>query len=144
MTEFSEYGYVNFKTIKEPWNEYKLKDGSTLIIRFIMIKFSIGEDTKNVLGLKITSENIVGILAAPELRGDPETMRYTADELASSIVDDDIDFEEVRESWSEYVLEDGRRLFFKPVLTKVSRTDKLDISGDPIYLTQTQLLTKTG
>jgi hypothetical protein len=54
----------------------------------------------------------------------------------------DLDFKEIKESWDEYKLEDGRKLFFKLILTMASRISKFDDRGEPIYLTQSQLLTK--
>jgi hypothetical protein len=40
------------------------------------------------------------------------------------------------EEWNEYMLEDGTRVRIKSTLTKVSRTDKFNIKGEPIYLVE--------
>lgn len=44
------------------------------------------------------------------------------------------------EEWNEYIAEDGASIRVKLVVVKVSRTDKTDRDGEPIYLVQTSVL----
>lgn len=142
MIKFSDYGFVNYKTLKEDWNRYKLKDGTIIMLKFVLIKFEFVEETEGILELKLNANTVIGILPAPELCGEPGTTGYTKEELEESVVEEDIDFDTIEESWNEYELEDGRTLHIKPVLTMISRTSKFDDDGEPIYIMQSQLLSK--
>lgn len=141
MTAF-EPEIIDFEIIKEPWNIYKSKDGSTLKIRFVLIKVikeGIDETGNPIYG--INSSNVVGVIAPKNLKGTPSPP-YTPKELASSIVEDDIAFDTVSEDWNVYKLKDGVTLNIKLVLVKVSRTNKFDSRGDPIYLVNSQPIVK--
>lgn len=44
-----------------------------------------------------------------------------------------VEFEALKESWNEYLLEDGRILRFKAVVSKIIKTDQIGPDGNPIY-----------
>jgi len=44
------------------------------------------------------------------------------------------------EEWNEYILEDGTKIRIKTTVTKISRTDKYEKIGDPIYLVETNVM----
>jgi hypothetical protein len=47
----------------------------------------------------------------------------------------EVSFQNVREHWNEYLLDDGTILKLKPVATEVFRLDgKFDAEGSPVYL----------
>lgn len=142
MIDFSKYGFVNYKPLREDWNVYELRDGTIILLKFVLIKLKLAEEDEEPVNIDLNSQNIVGILTRQDLCGEPGTRKYGRKELEKSVVEEDIDFKPIEESWNEYKLEDGRKLFFKLVLTMASRTDKFDNRGEPIYLTQSQLLTK--
>ena len=49
---------------------------------------------------------------------------------------EDVDFEQERERFNVYLLEDGTKIKLKTVVTSVVRLDTFDKDGDPIYLVQ--------
>jgi len=142
----SDFKYVSFVVKKEPWNRYKLEDKSILKTKFILINVTMAKTLDEVLkereknkklveiGMGIQSRNVVGVEVPNELRGKP-TPEYTQEELRSSIVEEDLDFEILNgEYWNEYQLENGIRLKVKNTLMNVAKTSKFDDTGAPIYL----------
>jgi len=61
--------------------------------------------------------------------------RFSPSELAEA---EDVDFEEVKESWNVYKLSDGTTLKVKLVLTGVKRLKKYNPDGTPIYVISSQ------
>ena len=132
-----KYGDIDFKVIKEDWNEYELEDGSILRGKVIVVKLLEGES-----GLIVNSTNVFGVLVPPELRGKPSPTRYSEEELLKHVVKEDIKFKVIKEDWNEYELEDGSRLFVKLTLVSVSKTDIYDPHGEPVYLINAQPIFK--
>jgi len=136
--------FINFKIKREDWNLYKIEDGSLLRGRVVLsgvlmkdseqIEENIEEKRKTKPKLIFRSDRIFAIEAPPELRGPPDFNRYTTDQLKSFIVEEDLDFETIKETWNVYELDNG--IIFKLRLspTTISRTSKFDSGGMPIYL----------
>ncbi len=136
--------YIDFETKHEDWSEYKLKDGSILKARFVLIKV-LDEGTYDERGnpvYSVNSTNAVGILAPEKLRGKPTEEKYSPDELEESIVEEDMEFDRVKEGWNTYELKNGVKASVKLVLASVSRTAKFDARGEPIYIFNVQPLIK--
>ena len=132
-----ESRYADFKTIKEVWNEYKLEDGTIVKLRFILIKL-INQPN----GFGIGSTIIIGIFPSPDLIGLPSQAIYSPQELEKSIEKKDLQFELVKEDWNVYELKDKSKLSIKPILVSISRTNKHDQHGEPIYAIQPQQIIK--
>jgi len=47
---------------------------------------------------------------------------------------EELDFEPLRESWNEYRCSDGALVKFKAVVSKITRLDKENPQGEPIYV----------
>jgi len=59
---------VDFDTVREEWNEYKLKDGTTLKVKLVLIKV-VRTDNHDQFGdpvYMVNSQNIVKITNVPE------------------------------------------------------------------------------
>ena len=114
------------------------------MIRFVLIKARKYKQL-DPLGNPIydlNSKNVVGIIPNKKLLGNPSSP-IPPEILGKSIVDEDISFDVIREPWNEYKLKDGNIIKVKLVLTIVSRTDKFDEMGEPIYLINTQPVVKS-
>jgi hypothetical protein len=61
----------------------------------------------------------------------PKQQRITQKDLAEA---EDLDFNEEKENWNIYKLNDGTTLKVKLVLQGVRRLQKCDPTGSPIYL----------
>jgi hypothetical protein len=141
----SKAQFIDFKAEREEWNRYLLEDDTTLRIRFILTGAMVDKTMEEVLkeaeraseklriGFTIRSHNVFGVESPPQLRGSPDSRRYSPEELRASIVKAELDFETVRETWNSYVFENGIRLKAKISPTSINRTSKFDSGGIPIY-----------
>lgn len=137
-------GYIGFKAKHEDWSEYKLEDGTILKARFVLIKVLDTEeyDEQGNPVYDVNSINAVGVLVPEKLREKPSKERYSRKELEESIVKEDMEFERIKEGWNTYELENGAKISVKLVLAAVSRTNKFDSRGEPIYIFNIQPLVK--
>ena len=137
--------YVNFDIINEPWNKYKLSDGSILKSKFVLINVLTDKDfkenvkkshidKKDAIGLTMQSHNVVGVEVPENLRGPADNKIYSKQELRAAIVEDDLDTETLSETWNSYNVEGEITLKIKSTPIRVSRTNKFDSYGIPTYL----------
>jgi len=138
--------FVDFEVVREGWNKYRLiQDETILKTKFVLINVIMEKNYKKIMegaktekGLKIgfgfQSQNVIGVEAPARLRGEPDTKTYTIEELRSSIVKEDLDFETLKETWNVYNLEDGITIKVRGAPIRVSRTSKFDSQGLPVYL----------
>ncbi len=132
------YGAIDFETIREEWGFYKIDDGTLLRVKLVLVNVLTRDD----LEYSFAWSNVIGVIAPPELRGPPSNKRYSSEELITSIEAEDLEFKELKKGISEYVLENGVRVSVRPVLAMVSRTNKYDTRGMPIYVTNVQPIWK--
>ena len=137
-------GYIDFKATHEDWSEYKLEDGAIFRARFVLIKvLDTGQyDEWGNPIYDINSTNAVGVLVPENLRGEPSKKKYSLTELEESIVKEDMKFETIKEGWNTYELENGVKISVKLVLVSISRTNKFDSRGEPIYIYNVQPIIK--
>ena len=84
--------------------------------------------------------NVFVALSVPTgLRGPPSCQQYSPTDLASAVVRRNLRFVKTRETANEYVTASGERFELSLVLADVSRTNKFDATGNPIYLVNTQV-----
>lgn len=134
--------YMDFEAVKEPWNVYKLQDETVLKLRVIIISVIMeGVDEAKSPLYSANSDTLVGIFAPQSLIGEPSERRYTLEERVDAI-EQELKFETIREEWAEYKLKDGSTLEVKPVLTKVAKTSLYDPKGMPLYLINSQPVTR--
>jgi len=140
--------FIGFEIKKEDWDKYKLADGSSLKARFILtgvlmdrtideIRRMLKEVAPNEvpkIGFGLRSHSLFATEPPQNLRGTPSGRRYSMEELRNSIVKEDIDFETLKSTWNSYQLENGISLKCRLSPTIISRTDKFDEGGMPIYI----------
>lgn len=137
------FEFVDVVSSSEDWSIYKLEDGTIVKIRFVLIK-ALREATFDKYGnpvYHLNSQNIVGIIPLKSSVGTPSPS-YTQDELASFVTHEDMEFETIKEPWNEYKLKDGTVIRVKLVLSMVSKTNKYESHGEPIYLVNSQPIIK--
>jgi len=137
MTEYRELG---FEVIREPWNKYELPDGSTLKIKLVLTRV-FRKVAKEEVSYEFDTQNITCLSFVPkEAKGEPTERGYTSEELSSSIIEDNVKYITRLEEWNEYILEDGTKLKLKLTVSKVSKTNKFDKRGEPIYIVEHAML----
>jgi hypothetical protein len=134
----SQYGYANFKTVKEEWSIYLLEDESIVKVKVFPLKF-----LKQGNNFLMNSAAAMTVFSPPALKGEPSRMAPASQaEIAKEIVKPDMKFETIDEPWNEYLLDDTITYSVKTVVVSVASTKRFDAEGEPIYLVNHQMLTK--
>lgn len=128
---------LDFDVVKEGWSVYRVKDGEyevTVKVKLVLIKLFLEQIDASGNALFAVGANVLFSVTAPQgFKGPKSTETYTTEELASSLVAEDLPFETVKEDWNDYRTPENVTIGIKPVMTRVSRTSKFDANGDPIY-----------
>jgi len=136
---------LNFDTVKEGWSIYTIKDtvDVALKVKLILLKFFLeGLDSEGNARFGAGANIILTTSVPKELKGAKDTQSYPIQEIANSVVAEDIPFDTVKEEWNEYKSSEGVILGVKLVVTMVSRTSKYDMNGDPVYYVKHQAVQK--
>jgi hypothetical protein len=136
-----DYENIDFDVIREDWNEYKIKDGSRIKMKFVMIKILKNKKAPMGEDYRFNCNQIVGIISPLQESGNP-TKIQSPQELIDSVIEEDIKINPVKDDWNEYLLRDGNKVNAKPIITLVQKTDKFDDFGDRIYNIQAQAIFK--
>jgi len=137
--------YLDFKILNENWNRYMLEDETILKARVLMVNYAKAENPKpNRPNLMVASHTVYGVESPAKIRGAPDATDYALAELINELEPgkEDLNFRALSEGWSEYVLEDSTRLSLKITPTRVMRTKKFDLAGNPQYVVQSVIVPK--
>jgi hypothetical protein len=121
---------LDFMVSREDWCRYNLSDDSILKIKLIATKIR-KKNTK----YNIDIQNVIVVLSNERGQADPKS--YTSSELQQSITHD-VNYTSITQDWNEYIVDDGAIIKVQPAVTKVSKTSKFDLNGDPVYLVNVQ------
>jgi len=139
MATQSELNIIEFKDLNEPWNEYKLADGSTLRVKIVLTTV-----IKEVEGFSFATNHVIGIVPNPKWVGLPSVPLKPGENLESYAEEEDLKILEKTEYWNEYELpSENTKLSIRGVPVTVSRTSRRDIKGMPIYVVNVQVLIKS-
>lgn len=144
LTTVSDLDNLEFKIIKEQWNEYELKDGTKIRGRIFLTRISENKNTPRPQNLKpgeqvvdyqfqiqnhfevFTPKNLLGIptLPLPAVNEISESMK----ELVESLT--------YNEPWNTYeIIKNGTIIKVKLVVNDIYKVkDKYDALGNPYYL----------
>jgi hypothetical protein len=135
----SELKFVDFKVIEEPWNEYKLEDGSTLRVKIVLKQLIKEAEDSFTIG----TSNVIAVIPNPDFVGLPSPPLKKDKSLESYIEADDLQINSQTELWNEYELASERmRLKIRGVVVSAARTKRHDEKGIPIYVANVQMLIK--
>lgn len=135
----SEMDFVKFEVLEEPWNDYRLEDGSTLRVKVVL---------KNVIKETETSfffqvANVLAVVPNPDYIGLPSPQLKEGENIRSFVEAEDLKILSNTDLWNEYKLpSENITLKIKGVVVEVSRTKRHDRKGLPIYLGNVQVLSK--
>lgn len=133
-------GYVDFETIKEPWNIYSLEDESILRIRVLLLKVIQTSKTEDKKDYAVNTKTVMATYVQKELKGIPSIPNQ---KNKVEIEKKDIPFKVIAEDWNEYKLEDGTILKLKPVIARIDKLTLFDPYGDPLFGVASQILVKS-
>jgi len=150
--------FVEFEIEKEEWDKYKLADGTLLRTRFVLTGILMDktmDEIRNMLkelapnqalkiGFGFRAQRLFAVEPPPSLRGAPDSKKYSVEELRDAIVAEDLDFETLKSTWNSYRLKNGMSLKCRLSPTVISRTNKLDDGGIPVYFIDSTLDVKVN
>jgi hypothetical protein len=137
--EIGNLKILDFQVVNEPWNEYKLADGTNLRVKVIMSNILKENGDK----FSLSHIPVFSVLPNPKYVGSPSAPLKQGETLAMFIEDEDMKFTQLTDFWNEYLIPSEKiRLSVKGVLISASRTNRHDEKGFPIYITNVQLVAK--
>lgn len=143
----SKARFIDFSAEREEWNKYVVEEDDTIIrAKFLLTGAMVDKTMEGIMkeaknprgklriGFSIKSQNVFAVESPPRLRGPSDSRRYSVEELRASIVKPGLDFKTTSESWNSYLFENGMRMKAKLSPTSISRTNKFDSGGIPVYV----------
>ena len=140
QNNLADMGYIMVKPKALYPSYYKLNDG-TIVRALININYLI-PDPQSPQGFAINSTNAVSAFVPKEKRRPELYQPYIPAELLKDPIDDDVDFEVLRENFSVYELSNGMVLSVKTVVGQVTKTKYYNASGEPVYNINTNPIIK--
>lgn len=138
-TQAEKINFLQFETIDEPWNTYKLEDGSILRIRIILS--GLLREDGDVFSIQTT--NVFNVVPNVEYVGVSSPPLKSNEKLEDYIEADDLKILEKTDKWNEYnIPSENITLSVRGELVSASRTSRHDDRGIPIYTANVQLLVK--
>jgi hypothetical protein len=139
---------LDFKIIKEDWFVYKLKDGSILKVKPVLVRVfetdQVDPEGKKILAF--VGQNIVTVRSPENLKGTP-TLPLPPPTDALKLDKEEIEIDEpiYDPQWNIYELENGEKIKTKIVITHVYRIKgKYSEMGDPYYVIQSTTVTASS
>ena len=136
----TDMGYVLVTPRKLYPSYYKLSDG-TFVRALININYLI-VDPQSPQGFAVNSTNTVSAFVPKEKRHPELYQQYDPIEVMKDPVDDDMDFEVLRENFSVYDLSNGMVLSVKTIVGQVTKSKYYTRDGEPIYNINTNPIIK--
>ena len=140
INNIKDMGYITVTPRALYPSYYKLNDGT--IIKALAQIHGIVPDPKNPDGFGINSSNVVNAFVPKEKRSPERFFQYDPADLVQGIVEDDMDFEVLRENFSVYDLSNGFVLSVKTVAGQVRKTKYFSKDGEPVYIVNTNPIIK--
>ena len=130
IANIRDMGYITVQPRREYPSYYKLADGT--IIRASVQVHAVIPSPTNPEDSTVISTNIINAFVPKEGRN-PTAFQPMSEPIASSIVDEDVDYEVMREQFSVYDLSDGKVLSVKTVVGQINKTKYWTRGGEPVY-----------
>ncbi len=137
--DIARMGYILPKVRAQYPSFYKLIDGT--ILRIIILLNHILPNPNRLDDYDINTTNIVSSFVPIEKRR-PESFISAATIQQTDVIDEDVEFEVLRENFSVYDLNNGMVMSIKPVLGQVKKTKVYSSQGEPIYITNVNPIVK--
>jgi len=132
QSNIKEMGYITATPRAIYPSYYKLND-STVLKVVVNVNYLL-PDPRQPEGYSVNASNIFSAFVPKEKRKPQAFRPYNPAELANNIIDEDVEFEVLRENFSVYDLSNGMVLSLKPVTGQVKKTSLYDVGGEPIYI----------
>ena len=135
---------LDFKVIKEQWLTIKLKDGSTIKFRAILMRIFETDATNPTTGEPVyfyEGHNVVVVKSPEDLQGTPSERLPDPSEALKMPKEEVEVIETIDPSWNLYELDGGKRIKSKPVITNVHKIKGVfDQYRHPYYVVLSQMV----
>ena len=129
-----EMGYILAKPRVIYPSYYRLQDNTNAIVEAIVrINFLIPY-SRSPQGFSVNPNNIITVFVPKEKRRPEAFVPFTPQDLQAGIIEDDVEFEVLRENFSVYDLSNGLVLSIKTVMGQIRKTKYVAVTGEPLYL----------
>lgn len=135
-----DMGYILAKPRALYPSYYKLTDG-TIVRALINVNYLI-LDPQAPQGFAVNSTNSVSAFVPKEKRHSELFQQFNPAEIMKDPVDDDVEFEVLRENFSVYDLSNGMLLSVKTVVGQITKSKYYTRDGEPIYNVNTNPIIK--
>ena len=125
--------YVDFRIIDEPWNRYKLADGTLLKTRIVMTDVRVIVSQKNEKSYSANFKNCASHVIPFKNFLEPTNSAYSEDVLKSPQNLVDIGFRRESEKMNHYELDDGSSIKAKLNITTIMKSKLPQKDGAPYY-----------
>lgn len=129
----TDYEVFEFEVVKEPWNEYVLKDGALVRGRLIVLKlYRMKNSPQNEI--QANSTTMFTVITNKATRGMP-TPLLTNEELMR-LPRVPVEVESTKEDWNEYkIIKTNTRMRARLILTEsIKVPGRFDPLGEPLYM----------
>lgn len=124
---------VNFEVLKEKWNEYNLKDGSTIKTRLLLnsVFYDIQDKKRNyTIDFQQTTTVVTPLM------GTPDTTSHTLEDMKSNIETHNCPYETISYEVNEYYLDGNATLLINTNVSNIARTSLYDKNGSRVYIVE--------
>jgi len=131
--------FLEYEVVDEPWNVYKLEDGSTLRAKIVVSGIlKTGETT-----FALQAREVYNVIPNPKYIGVPSPPLKPKEKLDAYIEAEDLKIIEKTDYWNSYSIPSENLVVgVKGEVVLVSRTSRHDEKGIPVYMVNVQLLYK--
>lgn len=122
---------LSFEPIHEGWSIYKTKDGVSIKIRQVMMSIVLANVKEEGNSQLAAGGSLIFAVSAP-VKGTPNPRPITNEEIVATIVEPEVQFDIVREDWSDYNVE-SVKVGVKVIATNIAKSSLFDATGEPVY-----------
>ena len=139
--EVKKMGYILVTPRRTPIPSfYKLKDGT--ILGATVIVNHVLPNPSNPNDVVVNSDISFKIFVPANKRKQQGKRLVTQEEMASSIVDEDVQYDTLREEFNEYNLSNKAIISVKTIVSQINTTSLYNEQGEPIYQINAQPIFK--
>lgn len=137
-----DMGYVTCKPVSVKPSYYKLNDGTSSIVSALIRVNHLTRDSHSPDDFMVRSSNQINIFVPQENRMPSKFRQFQQHELQSGIIDDDVEYDVLSESFSVYELSNGFVLSVKTVVDQIRKTKFFTPLREPVYTVGTNPIVK--
>jgi len=130
---------IDFEAVREPWHKYELNDNTIIKVKYVLTRlFKTQKEGKT--GYGIDGQSITVVLPTAESKGQADSTKYTSEDYKKAIIQEDVRYNTISDEWYEYIVDDGTKIRLKMTVSGISKTDKFDANGEPVYMVNNSFL----